>query len=585
MVALFAFSACHRPEPAPDNQVFRYNEAGNLLSLDPAFARLQSGVWACRQVFSGLVRLDTNAHVIPEIAKRWEISPDGRDYTFILRDDVRFHKSEAFLPQYPDSTRTVNAHDFVYSLGRLTDTLVTSPGAWTMNYVETIDAPNDTTLHIRLREPFPAFMSLLTMPYCMVVPREAVEYLGEDFRTRPVGTGAFYVKYWSEGNMLVLRRNPDFFEYDSAGVRLPYLEAINITFLPDKQSAFMEFLMGNLDFISGLDPGYADEVLTSDGRLKEKFEGQIAMMTMPYLNTEYLGIKMDLPQDHPLSDLRIRRALNHGFDRRKMMLYLRKNIGIPATGGMIPLGLDGTLASDSVNLYDPELSLRLIEEYKREKGPIKPFVLQVNSDYRDLCEYIQSEWQRLGIPVSVEVIQTASLRQAMATGKSDFFRASLGGRLSRWRKLPLALLRTERKPQGAELYALFQSRLRPSVPRGGPYARPLPACHPVPPCRFAGNARCAGRGAVLRPGDPFLQSRLAEFYQQHHHQQPGPAGGEQGINPGGRIGGIPYFTYICPERTKTNKIQEQYSYYVEENHWSRIFRPGVRRTPGGVLGR
>lgn len=427
VAAALSVVSCDRPEPAPSDEVFRYNEVGNLLSLDPAFARLQSGVWACRQVFSGLVKLDEKAHVVPEIAKRWEISPDGLDYTFVLRDDVYFHKSEAFLPEYPDSTRAVNAADFAYSLGRLTDTKVTSPGAWTMNYVENIEAVNDSTLHIRLKEAFPAFLSLLTMPYCMVVPREAVEYLGEDFRTRPVGTGAFYVKYWSEGNMLVLRRNPNFFEFDDQGHRLPYLEAINITFLPDKQAAFMEFLMGNLDFISGLDPGYADEVLTSDGKLKEKFEGQIAMMTMPYLNTEYLGVKMDLPADNPLSDLRIRQALNHGFDRRKMMLYLRKNIGIPATGGIIPLGLDGTLASDSTNLYDPELSLKLIEDYKKDKGPVKPFVLQVNSDYRDLCEYIQSEWQRLGLPVSVEVIQTASLRQAMATGKTDFFRASWVG--------------------------------------------------------------------------------------------------------------------------------------------------------------
>ena len=419
--------ACRDRQPVADHQVFRYNEAGNLLSLDPAFARLQSGVWATRQVFSGLVRLDTSAHPVPEVARRWSISDDGLDYTFILRDDVYFHRSDVFLPDHPDSTRAVTAGDFAYSLGRLTDPQVASPGAWTMNYVERVQAVDDTTLHIRLKEAFPAFLSLLAMPYCMVVPHEAVEKLGADFRTRPVGTGAFYVKYWSEGNMLVLRRNPYFFQYDDRGRRLPYLEAVDITFLPDKQSAFMEFLMGNLDFISGLDPGYADEVLTPEGRLKEKFEGRIAMMTMPYLNTEYLGIKMDLPSDHPLSDVRIRRALNHGFDRRKMMLYLRKNIGVAATGGMIPLGLDGTLASDSLDLYDPQLSLALIEDYRREKGPVRPFVLQVNSDYRDLCEYIQSEWQRLGLPVSVEVIQTASLRQAMATGKADFFRASWVG--------------------------------------------------------------------------------------------------------------------------------------------------------------
>lgn len=419
--------SCRHYEPAPDKDVFRYNEAGNLLSLDPAFSRLQSGVWACRQVFSGLVRLDETASVVPEVAKSWEISPDALGYTFHLRDDVYFHKSAAFLPQYTDSTRAVRASDFVYSLGRLTDPNVASPGAWTMNSVEEIKAIDDTTLYIRLKDAFPAFLSLLAMPYCAVVPHEAVDYFGPDFRTSPVGTGAFYVKYWSEGNMLVLRRNPDFFEFDEDGRRLPYLEAVNITFLPDKQAAFMEFLMGNLDFISGLDPGYADEVLTPEGTLKEKFRGEMKMMTMPYLNTEYLGINMDLPAGHPLSDIRIRRALNHGFDRRKMMLYLRKNIGSPATGGLIPAGLPGTMASDTADLYDPQLSLSLIAQYKAEKGRIEPFVLQVNSDYRDLCEYIQSEWQRLGIPVSVEVIQTASLRQAMATGKTDFFRASWVG--------------------------------------------------------------------------------------------------------------------------------------------------------------
>ena len=149
--------SCRHYEPAPDKDVFRYNEAGNLLSLDPAFSRLQSGVWACRQVFSGLVRLDETASVVPEVAKSWEISPDALGYTFHLRDDVYFHKSAAFLPQYPDSTRAVRASDFVYSLGRLTDPNVASPGAWTMNSVEEIKAIDDTTLYIRLKDAFPAF--------------------------------------------------------------------------------------------------------------------------------------------------------------------------------------------------------------------------------------------------------------------------------------------------------------------------------------------------------------------------------------------------------------------------------------------
>ena len=98
--------------------VFRYNESAGITSLDPAYARDQANIWACNQIFNGLVQLDDKLKVKPCIAKNWNISPDGLVYTFQLRNDILFHPDDAF----PENVRRkVVAGDFVYSLNRILD--------------------------------------------------------------------------------------------------------------------------------------------------------------------------------------------------------------------------------------------------------------------------------------------------------------------------------------------------------------------------------------------------------------------------------------------------------------------------------
>src|SRR5690606_9795001 len=216
-----------------DHLVFRYNEHQNIASLDPAFARNASTIWATNQLFNGLVQLDDSLNIQPDIAKRWEINDTTNTYTFYLRDDVWFHKHHLFGK---DSTRKVVAEDFVYSLNRLKDPRVASPGSWVLSNVEHFYAVNDTVFEIQLSEPFPPFLGLLAMRYCSVVPREVVEHPEIRFRSNPVGTGPFYFKLWEENIKLVFRKNKHYFETDKNGNPLPYLEAVAVTFLPDKQS-------------------------------------------------------------------------------------------------------------------------------------------------------------------------------------------------------------------------------------------------------------------------------------------------------------------------------------------------------------
>ena len=137
------------------------------------------------------------------------------------------------------------------------------------------------------------FLGILTMKYCSVVPKDIVEYYKEDFRSNPIGTGPFKFKRWEENIKLVLRRNNDYFQKDVDGSQLPYLEAVSVTFLPEKQSEFLQLVKGKIDFISGLDNSYKDEIITNDGRLNEFYKDRIKMLRGPYLNTEYLAFFLE----------------------------------------------------------------------------------------------------------------------------------------------------------------------------------------------------------------------------------------------------------------------------------------------------
>lgn len=421
--------SCRQGYDNSDKMIFRYNESSGISSLDPAFSSGQSTIWPCNLLYNGLVDLDEQMCIVPCIAKSWTISADGTVYTFILRDDVYFHQTD-FFPQ----KRKVTAEDFVYSLGRIVDGSVASPGAWIFQKVKrdsegkpAFKALNDSTFQITLSEDFPPFLGILAMKYCSVVPREVVEKYGKDFRTHPVGTGPFKFQIWEEGVKLVLRKNPDYFETDEEGKRLPYLDAVAITFIVDKQSVFMEFMKGSLDFMSGIDACYKDALLTKTGELNPDYANRIKLLTGPYLNTEYLGFMLkDDGKNNPLLKKEVRQAINYGFDREKMMRYLRNNTGYPGTSGFVPMGLS---SFDTTKVkgyhYDPDKATALLAKagYPNGKG-LPPIPLSVSADYIDLCQYIQHELGQIGINLTLDVQQSAQQRQMMRNYQLPFFRGS-----------------------------------------------------------------------------------------------------------------------------------------------------------------
>ncbi len=414
-----------------NKKIFHYNEVTGIASLDPAFAKNQSVMWAVHQLYNTLVETDDNLNMVPSLAKSWEVSADRKQYTFHLRTDVFFHDNDAFTN---GKGRKLTAYDVLYSFNRVMDKTTASSGAWIFN--NRIDssagftAINDSTFQLLLIRPFNPVLGLLSMQYCSVVPKEVVEKYGKDFRNHPCGTGPFKMIAWEEGQAMVLVKNEHYFEKDSLSIPLPYIDGIKISFFDSRATEFLLFQQGQVDFINDIDPSFKDEVISKKGELKTAWINKIVLAKHPYLNTEYLGIVVDttneLVKNSPVRFKKIRQAINYGFDRRKMMLYLRNSIGIPAESGFIPAGFpcfDTALVKGY--RYDPAKARQLVKEAGYDDFNNFPAIkLLTIPIYADFASFIAKELEEAGIKIQVEVVQKSLLLEQTAKSQALFFRGS-----------------------------------------------------------------------------------------------------------------------------------------------------------------
>ena len=426
IVFFFAAISCQRGFDHSDKMIFRYNESAGISSLDPAYTRNLENMWAANSLFNGLIEIDDSLTIKPAIARRWEIDSTGTVYRFYLRDDVFFHDNESFEN---GKGRRVVAQDFVYSFGRILDRKLSSPGSWVFSAVDSenpFQAIGDSVVEIHLHKEFPPFLGLLGMKYCSVVPREAVEKYGDDFRQNPVGTGPFKFNFWIENTRLVLLKNENYFEKDDSGNPLPYLDAISVSFIPDKSAAYLDLIKGNFDFMSGLHSSYADELISPDGELAEIYRDDFYLQKHPFLKTDYFGfmISDSLMPDNPWLNLDLRKAVNYGINREQIVRYMRNNIANLGTGGFIPKGMPAYDANAGYS-YNPDSVQACLERAGYGNGKKLPtLTLSTTSDYIDLCEFAQHQLSRFGFNVKVDVLPASVHRELSARGELQFFRKS-----------------------------------------------------------------------------------------------------------------------------------------------------------------
>ncbi|MBI2887559.1 MAG: ABC transporter substrate-binding protein [Chloroflexi bacterium] len=316
---------------APDEKekdVARYKTGGtfNYTSLDPPHldVSLSASCTAYNvsdMVYNKLVRAKLGpfgdqfgVELEGDLAKSWEVSADGKTYTFKLHEGVKFQN----LP--PVNGRELTAEDVVFSYKDYA-----ASGVQTSYYemVDRIEAPDKYTVRITLRQPFADFLpGLAEMSF--IRPKELKDEDG-NFRKRAIGTGPFIMREWTPKQGVKYDKNPSYFEMNSAGQRMPYLDKANMFVIPDAATARAAYRAGQVEVVDTRTVADTEDVLRSTPDTIVQSNGQ----TMVRGNVNGLQMRLDKA---PFNDVRVRRALSMGVDRKAFNETLYEGRGIMAVG-------------------------------------------------------------------------------------------------------------------------------------------------------------------------------------------------------------------------------------------------------------
>ncbi len=361
-------------------------------TLDPALVEDVVSAQYVVEIFSGLVALDAELQVVPDLAQRWEVSSDGTTYTFLLREDARFHNG-----------RRVTAADFKYSIERACDPRTGSTVAATYlgdiigakevltgqrDEVSGVQVVDDRTLRIRTDAPRTRFLAKLTYSTAFVVDREQVEQ--PDWLERPNGTGPFRLGEYST-RRIVLERNERYYREG------PLLERV-IFFLSGGSPVSM-YENGEID-ITAVGPADVERVGDPSNPLHAE------LSTVPQLDIQYLGLNVTQP---PFDDVRVRHAFALAVDREKITDVVWKGMRLPAEG-IVPPGMPGYQRDGPLLDYDAQRARGLISESRyKEVSRLPPITLNVGGTGVELdpvTEALVAMYREsLGVEIHVERVE------------------------------------------------------------------------------------------------------------------------------------------------------------------------------------
>ncbi len=440
VIILMLLISCNKEATKGTKKIFRYNEIGTINSLDPAFATSLPNVWATSQLFNTPLAFNEKMEVEPCLAKSWETSPDGKKYILHLRNDVFFHDHPMFKA---GKGRKSTAYDLEYSLERVCDTTsIYNQGIWIFKDKVLKDnngfisdtcfkALDDTTLAIYLDHPVPYFLQILCMPFCSMIPKDLATQYGEEFGRNPVGTGPFAFDTWDEGNTMVFTKNKQYWKKDASGVQLPYLDAVEISFISDQSQCFRAFQLGYFDFVSRLDESVLDDVLYADGTIKEEISAKFNVFKGPYLATDMLGFQLDKnaevykdDQNSPFLNPDFRKALSYAVDRKRIVTLLRNGLGIEGKNGVVPPAMPYYDATKVKGIeYNPERAQLFLKKSGFKPAQLKGLKITLAKQNQALAEFLTKTWKEvLGVDVSIDLNDGKVCLDLAETGRINFFK-------------------------------------------------------------------------------------------------------------------------------------------------------------------
>jgi oligopeptide transport system substrate-binding protein len=422
------------------------NETENIRSLDPVGINDVVSHHVAHQIYDLLIDLDSNMELRPQLATRWDITPDGLTYTFHLRKGAFFHDNACFPG---GKGREFNAQDVKYSFDRVQDPRTGSVGFdYFKNYVEGAaeytdevtkaigesrepkikdvtgyKVIDDSTFQIKLKKPFGPFIFYMCLGFSYIVPKEAVEKYGKDFFQNPVGTGPFIFQNWTPDLEINLKKNPNYWEKDQFGNSIPYLDNAKFRFIKDMSQQLLEFKNGTIDDSYRIPTELTTSVINEDGTLTPEYSKFILQRKNAYA-VQYYGF---LTNGKIFSNPKVRQAFNYAIDRERIIKYVLKNTGTSAIHGIVPPGMPGyDITKIKGYTYDIEKAKQLLTEAGYPGGKGFPEVtLNINEGggrNTQVMEAIQDMIKKLGVPIKVQALQFAQHLDNIDAGRSDFYR-------------------------------------------------------------------------------------------------------------------------------------------------------------------
>ncbi|MFN3344807.1 MAG: ABC transporter substrate-binding protein [Chloroherpetonaceae bacterium] len=432
--------------------IFKTNLSSDISNLDPPRIAKQAEILVAQQIYEQLIELDHATLVpVPELASRWEISPDGLTYTFHLRTDVFFHDN----PCFPDGKgKRMTARDVKFSLTNSLDARAQTLGAEFFTscvlgareyYDATIEAvrkkqeprvsevsgfvvKDDSTFIIRLKEPYAPFLYHLATSFASITCEEAVKHYGKSLSRNPVGTGAFVFVKWEDDREVVLKRNPNYWGRDSLGNPLPYLDGISFKFLKDASAQLLAFQKGTFDESVGIPQEFVGKIFDANGKVQEPFTKYV-LKSCPELRIDYIGM---LHTDSLFKNTKLRQAFSWAIDRVKIAKYVLKNqVALPT--GIVAQGIAGYDNHDvMLTDYDVSKAKQLLAEAGYPNGNGLPeltlhtFVGAKYAYNKEVAEAVQAMLGEIGVKVKIVQSEYSTHLQQAYLGKLQFFIGSWG---------------------------------------------------------------------------------------------------------------------------------------------------------------